>query len=595
MAKYITVPRLQEYHTGIQDRLVPKVPGNKGQVLMCDGTKGVWADFDVLDLLSYGVEWKPNVADPVLTRIGNMSYHKSLLIQSGMKGCIYNPKEKKVVYWLREDDWRFSKTPRGVEFFDVEGVVQDSDSVSDYEFKTTELNPEVSYEIFWGHAGSSGEEIIDSCIYGHMIISGQDYEVVIRVISGGGTKDYYLSIISPTTYDKQAFKDAIKDSSIAIQDYTTRFDGYDGEVMVYVPEFYIRSWDEVDRRAVRISPIRIDETWEHQPALFIGAYRDTVLNTVPENMGYLSTLEANTAVSVANNAAYCRGASNNPENDALEDIFRRQLGKCRTAIQRPIFRAYTRKAGKEIMSYRQYKNILYWLWVIEYANFNSQAAFNPELTAEGFHQGGLGSGITSVVEWSAYNELCPIVPNGYTNELGNGTGVKDIVIPSFEYTNEGVTHTQAAQTFKSIRWRGIEDPFGHIWHNVDGIIIDADANNHSNNMNYVYTTDDPAKYGDTAADIANMVLSGFEIYVEGYTKEWDLGTTAEIIPRIMGGNVTQYKCDYHAVGGREAPLKTLSLGGDSFHGASTGLGCFFSNDSVTGSNSRVGFRSVSVA
>ena len=32
-------------------------------------------------------------------------------------------------------------------------------------------------------------------------------------------------------------------------------------------------------------------------------------------------------------------------------------------------------------------------------------------------------------------------------------------------------------------------------------IVDADADNHPNNMNYVYTTDDPSKYGDTVEHI----------------------------------------------------------------------------------------------
>lgn len=469
--------------------------GRDGQVLMASNGKGVWTDLDVLDMLSYGVKWKPNVADPVLTRVGNMNYHKSLPIQSGMKGCIYNPKEKKVVYWLDEDNWNYKK---------------------------------------------------------------------------GGNPD----------------KGEVEDLA--------RLDGYDGEVFVYVPEFYIKSWDEADRRVVRISPTKIDETWEHQPALFMGAYRDTVLNTVPEDMGYLSTLEANTAISVANNAAYCRGGNNNPANDALEDIFRRQLGKCRTAIQRSTFRPYTRKASKEIMSYRQYKNILYWLWVIEYANFNSQAAFNSELTAEGFHQGGMGPGLTTMGNWNEYNGYYPISPNGYTNEFGNGTGVKDLVIPEFTYGADNTV--RAAQTLKATRWRGIENPFGDIWHNVDGIIIDADADNHPNNMNYVYTTDDPTKYGDTLADIANMVLSGLEVHTEGYTKEWDLGTTAEIIPRLMGGNTTQYKCDHHWTGSKNTTLRALLLGGDANAGTGTnaGLGAFHSYGGVASSGANVGFRSVSV-
>lgn len=37
------------------------------------------------NIMSYGVEWDTTVADPHITRIGNMSLHKSLPIQSGMK------------------------------------------------------------------------------------------------------------------------------------------------------------------------------------------------------------------------------------------------------------------------------------------------------------------------------------------------------------------------------------------------------------------------------------------------------------------------------------------------------------------------------
>ncbi len=459
--------------------------GKDGQILVSKNNIGVWTDFDTTDMLSYGVEWKPNVADPVLTRVGNMNYHRSLPIQSGMKGCIYNPKEKKIVYWLDEDNWNYKKGG----------------------------NPE------------KGET-----------------------------------------------------------EQLARLDGYDGEVMVYVPEFYIKSWDEPDRREVRISQVKIDKTWEHQPAVFLAAYRDTVLNTVPENMGYLSTLETNTAVSVANSEAYCRGGNNNAANDANKDIFKRQLGKCRTAIARATFREYARKAGKEIMSYRQYKNIMYWLYVIEYANFNSQATYNAALTTEGFRQGGLGTGLTNVSNWSDYNDYCPISPNGYTNEFGNGTGTKLI---------EPLGPAPVGNVYAT-RWRGLENPFGDIWHNVDGILIDADADNHENNMNYIYTTNDPSKYGDAVADIQNMVLSGLEIHQDGYTKEWDLGTTAEIIPRLMGGNTTQYKCDNHWTGNKNTVLRTLLLGGCAVSGGLAGLGYFNSDNGVGYSDAHVGFRTTCV-
>lgn len=44
-----------------------------------------------------------------------------------------------------------------------------------------------------------------------------------------------------------------------------------------------------------------------------------------------------------------------------------------------------------------------------------------------------------------------------------------------------------------------------------------------------------------------MEKVGEEFNSEGWIKEFDLGDTAEIIPRSNGGNTTNHKCDYHWV------------------------------------------------
>lgn len=556
--------------------------GKDGQILMASNGKGVWTDLDVLDMLSYGVKWNPNVSDPALTRVGNPALHKSLPIQSGMRGCIYNPTEKKVVCWLNPNDWNndgsievemtSSSEASSAEFYGDIKLVIHSEEGENFTNSATHRSEVKICDVL-----VSSPQI--SFVNGDIVLTGQlespipsgtPWSLSGVYVGSGGLSDLWdlkNTGVKKVTFTLSAEKRVM-------------LNGYLGEVMVYVPEFYIKSWDELDRREVRISTIKIDESWEYQPPVFLGAYRDTVLNTVPEGMGYLSTLSANTAVSVANSEAYCRGGNNDAANDADEDIFKRQLGKCRTNISRTTFRTYAGNAGKDIMSYRQYKNIMYWLYVIEYANFNSQAPYNAELTVEGFHQGGLGNGLTNVSNWDEYNGYYPISPNGYTNEFGNGTGIK-LIEPGGPAPVGSVYAT---------RWRGLENPFGDVWHNVDGIIIDADVNNHPNNMNYVYTTDDPLKHGDAVSDIANMVLSGLEVHADGCTKEWDLGTTAEIIPRLMGGNTTQYKCDYHWTGSKNTKLRTLLLGGDAYYSSSAGLGSFDSRAGVVISDTLVGFR-----
>lgn len=519
--------------------------GQNGEVLTSVNGLPQWLSIDLIDILSYGVEWKPDVGDPELTRVGNMSYHKTLPIQSGMKGCIYNPVEKRLVYWLNENDWRFRKVPKTL---NVNQVITPDESESSTEY----------YGLIVPTTKNLGE--------GQYIRSGDNIAKIIEV--NDETSTIYVEWEQDTPDEL---------SSIEIG---SRVDGYDGEVMVYVPEFWIKSWDEPDRRCVRIAVSRIDNTWEHQPAIFLAAYRDTVLNIVPENMGYLSTLEVNSAISVANNKPYCRGGDNNPANDADEDIFKRQLGKCRTYLVRDNFRTYARKAGKEIMSYRQYKNIMYWLYVIEYANFNSQATYNAALTTEGFHQGGLGNGITGIVGLSAYNNSFPISPNGYTNELGNGTGIK-LIAP---------LGPNPVGSVYSIRWRGLENPFGDVSHIVDGIIVDIKKDS---TRNKVYTTDKAYLFTDFNYQAMDEV--GEEYSGEYYIKEWDLGNTAEIIPRMSGGSATTYKCDSCVSHNNSSGLRKVYFGGSAISGAECGVGSYSSNSSMVNISHSSGIRTSCIA
>ena len=87
-----------------------------------------------------------------------------------------------------------------------------------------------------------------------------------------------------------------------------------------------------------------------------------------------------------------------------------------------------------------------------------------------------------------------------------------------------------------------------------------------------------------------MRVVGIELNDGGYVKEWDLGNTAEIIPRLYGGNATQYKCDVHfpAI---EPGLMAPTFGGDASFGSNAGLGFFNSLNNVDDAYGDLGFRS----
>ena len=508
-----------------------------------------------LDLMSYGISWKPNVGDPVVTRVGNISYHKTLPIQNNMRGCIAQMKGgAKIMYFLDPKDWRWRENPIGSILKSQALTV----TASTYTL-TNAIFSTLQYESQWLKINNIPCQVL--------AINTSTNTATIKPDSpiNAGNYDVELGAV---------------------------LNGYDGEVMVLVPEFWIKSWDTETQREVRISTLKIDDTWEHQPKILIGAYHDTVLNTVPNNMGYLSTLEVNSALSIANIHDYCRGGYNNADYDQYinNDKFRSMLGKPITFTTRAEMRDNCRKSGKEILSYLQYKRVLYWLYFIEYANFNCQDKFNSELTSEGFRQGGLGDGVTTVNSkyWNYYNSNIPLTPNGYTNEFGNGTNIKamTIVMPTVSGGEPTSSTTQYVP-----RWHGIENPFGDIWNIIEGIIlIPSSIIEHSRRYNYnkVYATEDPLLYGDS--DYSKMRVIGIEPNEDGYIKEWDLGNTAEIIPRLNGGNATQYKCDYHCTNKIDI-LKTLAFGGGANDGSDAGLGGLNSRTSVNYFDRSAGFRS----
>lgn len=357
-------------------------------------------------------------------------------------------------------------------------------------------------------------------------------------------------------------------------------DGTDGTVRVHIPKFYGKSGVEGTKRWVRMSTIKMDNTWIEIPEMLVDAYRSTVDTTVSATPK---------AVSVVNTTAQFRGGGNRTANDTYldTDAFRSDLGKPRTNISRANMRTYATNAGSEMLCYEYYKWIFYWAWVVEYATLNSQKAYTADLTAEGYHQGGLGDGVTTWNgDWNTYNGYYPLTPCGYCNDIGNFTGVKDLVIPE-TVINESTT--VASKTFKVPRWRGFDNPFGDIWTNLDGIILERTA---ANQPSSVYTTTDPTAFGDDNTAKGKMTVAGTEIASDGWIKDYDLGETGEIIPSVVGGSATTYMCDYHYCNASSTALRTLIVGGRANYGGFAGLGCFNSNNGVGIAGADVGFRTL---
>lgn len=348
----------------------------------------------------------------------------------------------------------------------------------------------------------------------------------------------------------------------------SNLDGTDGDVMIHIPKFYGKSGSYGNKRWVRISTIKIDSSWVEIPEMFVSAYRNTVYTDG-------DTIKV---ASVVNTDKKYRGGTRRSTYDEYlaTDQFKTDLGKPVSNISRATMRTYATAAGQELLCYEFYKWVFYWNYVIEYANFNSQKEFNSELTSDGYHQGGLGVGLTSLDwrTWNAYNGNCAITPCGYTNEFGNFSGVKAIQTQSLE------------KTLYANRWRGFENPFGDIWINLEGIIIKRDVAKANSN---VYTTTDISKYGE---NYSFFDIAGVETAKTGWIKTFDLGSKAEIIPSSIEGSESTYKCDNHQCNADSVKNRILVVGSSAAGGSQSGLCCSRSNDPLNYSESNIGFRSL---
>ena len=353
-------------------------------------------------------------------------------------------------------------------------------------------------------------------------------------------------------------------------------DGSRGQVMVEIPLHYRKFSYEGGIMSVRVSELPLPG-YHQVPKMYVSAYEASVQRSTSK------------LASVVNATADYRGGNNTA---AWDGTYRTLIGRPATSISRTNFRNYARnrKAGStkwNCMTYEAQK-ALYWLFVIEYATLNTQAAYNPELTADGYRQGGLGAGVTNLDSgrWNTLNGYNPFIPCGFTDTLGNRTGVMTYTMPT-EYNPDATSPV----TTDVPRYRGIENPFGHIWQWTDGINvrISPTTANGGDNLSKVFVCKDPAKFKDNGYDGYSHV--GNEARTEGYVKEIIGGEYGEIMPSVVGGGSTTYFCDYHYTNiPTTETLRGVLFSGRAYYGAYAGFAYAYSAYAPSHATANVGSR-----
>lgn len=226
-------------------------------------------------------------------------------------------------------------------------------------------------------------------------------------------------------------------------------------------------------------------------------------------------------------------------------------------------RGNNRTNNWNIYTYGAHRDLT-WLFVVEYATLNSQKAFNANLTTEGYHQGGLGEGVTTGTVTVNGATTYSFVYSGVTKSLGNGTGI-------IEYTHTNTDAEGAStgtKTFNVPRYRGIENPFGHVWKNVIDVVVAGTDNS-------VYICKDYTKFstfeGGTNPTAEQLIAAGYELQdfkestiTSQYVKKLVNNNQADLFSTVVGNGAgaTTYYCNWHQTGTTVIP-RTLLVGGSS--------------------------------
>lgn len=345
----------------------------------------------------------------------------------------------------------------------------------------------------------------------------------------------------------------------------------DGSIMTEIPEHWYKLYTNGTKFRMMLSEIPLPG-YNHIDKFYISTYEACISRS--EGKLWSENLYAySDGNSSLNNL---RGGDNTSDWDGT---YRSLLKRPVTNLTRDQFRQAARKRGSgwEMYTYGAHKT-LFWLFAVEYATLNSQKPFNAQKDANGFSQGGLGEGASQMTDWINFNNANPLIPCGYTNEFGNGSGEKAYVVKNAS----GGTHA----TLMANRYRGIENPFGHIWKYTDGANIQVTTGDAG--LSILWTTDDPSNFSDTS--YTGYDKKGNICRTDGYAKKMLLGEDGDIVATEVGGSSSTYWCDYYYTYTSANRMQTVLVGGSADIGQNSGLAYINTHDASSAAAKYFGSR-----
>lgn len=236
------------------------------------------------------------------------------------------------------------------------------------------------------------------------------------------------------------------------------------------------------------------------------------------------------------------------------------------------------EAKWNLYTYEEHRAICH-LFLVEYATRNSQKAVNTALTPEGFRQGGLGSGCTTGTATINGAQTWSFIPTGSSDSLGSGSGEVTVTI---QQTDSSGSNTSTI-TRKCNRYRGIENPFGHIWKHTDDIISIYEGG-----WRTYYKSIKPDQFATNKNNSYKPLTSA--AVVTGYKTEIRVTPTCDFFAEACtNGSETTYWCDYNW-DNTDTSEHCLLIGGGSGDGGGAGLFRLDSGFGVGDSSASIGSR-----
>lgn len=332
--------------------------------------------------------------------------------------------------------------------------------------------------------------------------------------------------------------------------HDNNFNNADTNIMVLIPEFW---WIDDYSPSSKTHNLKIcphaKPGWNHHKEAFVGAYEGILTND-----SFYSRKGVVPSVNVTREKLRTAARNNGNADEYKWNIY----------------------------TYNEHRAICH-LFLVEYATRNSQKAVNTELTPEGFRQGGLGSGCTTGTATINGAQTWSFIPTGSSDSLGSGSGEVTVTI---QQTDQSGSNTSTI-TRKCNRYRGIENPFGHIWKHTDDIISKYSIVSGKGYRSWSIC-ENPINFSTNLTTKYTPIC--IEPVVTGYKTEIVITPTCDFFAHACtNGSESTYWCDYNW-DNTDASEHCLLIGGRTDRGGAAGLFALNSAYGVGDSAAFVGSR-----